>query len=171
MTRARRKFIALSLAAIAAIGVASAISFAPKLVWNASASAPVGLYRIEKREPEIGDFVLVSPSEEAAKLIAERGYLPPDIPLIKRIAAKSGDEICREDSAIFINKTFVATAQISDSLGRNMPTWSGCFMLHRDEIFLLNDHEKSLDGQYFGATIKSDVIGVARPVWLREAAR
>ncbi|MEZ5897212.1 MAG: S26 family signal peptidase [Parvularculaceae bacterium] len=171
MMRARRKFIAVSLVAIAAIGVASAISFAPKLVWNASASAPVGLYKIEKSALEVGDFVLVSPSEEAAKLIAERGYLPQDIPLIKRVAALSGDQICREDSAIFINNTFVATAQNVDSLGRNMPTWSGCFTLRNNEIFLLNDHEKSLDGRYFEATKASDVIGVARPVWKREAAR
>lgn len=171
MMRTRTTTILLAVAGVAAICVASAISFVPKLVWNASASAPVGLYKIENSALEVGDFVLVSPSEEAAKLIAERGYLPPDIPLIKRVAAMSGDEICRGDTAIFINKAFVATAQIFDSFGRNMPTWSGCFTLHKDEIFLLNDHEKSLDGRYFGVTIKSDVIGVAQPVWVMEAAR
>lgn len=168
MMRGKRNIVALCVIAIAAIGGASAIEFAPKLVWNASASAPIGLYRIEIRAPEIGDFVLVSPSGKAAILIAERAYLPPDIPLIKRVAALPGDEICREKVSVFMNKFRVATARKTDSLGRKMPTWSGCLSLQNGEIFLLNDHEMSLDGRYFGATGLEEVIGVARPLWIRE---
>ena len=135
----------------------------------ASASAPIGLYRIERNERlEVGDFVLVRPEEALAKLIAERGYLPENIPLLKRVAAVPGDEICRESGAVFINKTRVAEALSFDSLGRKMPAWSGCFTLQSDELFLLNDPDRSLDGRYFGATKSRDVIGVARPVWVRK---
>lgn len=172
MRRRAAKIIAVSSAAMGALALASVVNFAPFFVWNASASAPIGLYRIERHDLlEVGDFVLVRPEKELAKLIAERGYLPENIPLLKRVAALSDDEICRENTAIFINRIHVADAQIFDSFGRDMPAWSGCFTLGSNEIFLLNDPESSLDGRYFGATAAADVIGIARAVLVREPAR
>ena len=168
MRRGAGKIFAISGATIGALTFASVVKLAPVLVWNASASAPIGLYRIERYEAlKIGDFVLVRPDETLAKFISERGYLPENIPLLKRVAALPGDEICRDYTAIFINQIRVAYAQLSDSLSRKLPAWSGCFTLQSDEIFLLNDPERSLDGRYFGATKTVDVIGVARPVWVR----
>lgn len=168
MKRGVVKILAVSGAGIAAISVAGFADFAPVLVWNASASAPIGLYRMEwDRSPEIGDFVLVDPDESLKKFIAGRGYLPKDIPLLKRVAALEGDEICREGEAIFINETRVADALNFDSRGRKMLSWSGCFTLKLGEVFLLNDPENSLDGRYFGATELEAVIGVAREVWVR----
>jgi len=167
MTANRKITLLLSAAAVTAMGVASAVSFAPKLVWNASASAPIGLYRIENTTPETGDFVLVTPSPGAVELINERRYLPPGIPLIKRVVALPGDEICRENLSIFINGIYAADAQKADSFDRDMPSWSGCFTLQYNQIFLLNEHEHSLDGRYFGATKASDVIGVAIPIFVK----
>ncbi len=159
---------AVSGAGVAAIAFASFGKITPFVVWNASASAPIGLYQIEQNtSPEIGDFVLVKPDESLENFITLRGYLPENIPLLKRVAALPGDEICRESEAIFINKFRVADALIFDSRGRKMPSWSGCFTLRSSEIFLLNDPEKSLDGRYFGATELDDVIGAARTVWVR----
>ena len=161
------KILMVSSAAIGLIVVASVATLAPKLVWNPTKSAPTGLYWIDQREPKLGEFALVTTGAAAADLIARRGYLPPDIPLVKRVSARAGDEICRENHAILINKIHVADALIVDSLGRNMPQWRGCFTLQSDEIFLLNDHEKSLDGRYFGATNLEAVIGVAIPIWVK----
>ncbi|MFZ5618994.1 MAG: S26 family signal peptidase [Pseudomonadota bacterium] len=172
MRREAVKVIAASGAAIAAIAIVSVVNFAPVLVWNASASAPIGLYQIKRNSsPEIGDFVLVRPDETLAKFIAERGYLPENIPLLKRVAALPGDEICRQSDAILINEVRVANARLRDSFGRESPSWSGCFTLQSDGIFLLNDHERSLDGRYFGATRAKDVVGVAKPLWIRENDR
>ena len=169
MRRGAAIIVAVSGAAIAAISIASLVKFAPMLVWNASASAPIGLYRIERPDRlEVGDYLLVRPNETLAKFIAERGYLPENISLLKRVAAVPGDEICRDNAAVLINEIRVAEAQIFDSVGRKMPSWSGCFTLQTDEIFLLNDPENSLDGRYFRATRAVDVIGVARPVWVRK---
>ncbi len=167
--RNRRIFIAIGSIAITALAIAVVTDFTPRLVWNATPSAPTGFYRIAARAPEWGEFALVEPSEPVAKLIQERNYLPPDTPLIKRVSALVGDEICRDHAAIFINKTHVADARLEDSLGRSMPEWSGCFTLKANEIFLLNAHEKSLDGRYFGATDTDAIIGVAIPVFIREA--
>jgi len=160
--------LAASTISIGLLLIAMAITFSPKLVWNASESAPLGLYLIKSRKPDLGEYVFIRPSEQVAAFIEDRGYLPPDTPLIKRIAALPGDEICRDGKAIFINKIHVAVAQKTDSLGREMPHWSGCFTLKSDEVFLLNGHEKSLDGRYFGASKLGDVIGVAVPLWVRE---
>lgn len=154
--------------AIAAIGFAAFNQVSPRWVWNGSASAPIGLYRIDDRAAAIGEFVLVKPSEIASQLIAARQYLPPDTPLIKRVAAQKNDEICRESTRVFINKLHVSDALSVDSLGREMPHWSGCFTLKEGEIFLLNEHKKSLDGRYFGATSSAQVIGVAIPVFVRQ---
>lgn len=157
---------------IVALGLAMATDFTPRLVWNASASAPIGLYRIKVgTRPRIGDFVLVELEPALEKFITERGYLPPKIPLIKRVAALPGDEVCRQNRAIFVGKIHVADALFLDSTGRKMPTWSGCFTLKCDEIFLLNAPENSLDGRYFSATKLSGVIGVAIPVLVWEEPR
>lgn len=163
----KRKYVivgGVSALSICAILFAALAPVVPKFVWNASMSAPIGLYRIEEEPPGLGDYALVEPSDCAAKLIEERDYLPPKTPLIKRIAALSGDEICRDGEAVFINGDHIADALRFDSLGRNMPAWEGCFVLSSDEVFLLNTHEKSLDGRYFGATKSNQIIGVAIPV-------
>jgi conjugative transfer signal peptidase TraF len=164
MKTRRILLLALVAVSIAVLVVASRFDFAPRLVWNASASAPVGLYRIESRAPRIGDFVLVNPDAGLKAFIVARGYLPENIPLLKRVAALPGARICREDTAIFIDGIRVAEALRVDSEGRDMPVWQGCFSLSDDEIFLLNSPGNSLDGRYFGATNRAQIIGVAIPI-------
>jgi len=164
----RQKFIAIGSIAIAALAIAMVTDYTPRIVWNASASAPTGFYRIDYRQPELGDYVLVFPSKTLSKFIDERQYLPSGTPLIKRIAALPGDKICRTNERILVNRIHVADALLEDSLGRIMPRWSGCFTLKTDEMFLLNAHEKSLDGRYFGATKRNEIIGVAIPVFVKE---
>jgi conjugative transfer signal peptidase TraF len=167
-----RRILVLALVAvsIAALGITSRFDFAPRLVWNASASAPIGLYRIENRGPRIGDFMLVKPDARLENFIVARGYLSADTPLLKRVAALSGARICREDTAIFIDGIRVTAALRVDSKGRKMPVWRGCFSLSDDEVFLVNAPPNSLDGRYFGATKRAQVIGVAIPVltWERD---
>jgi conjugative transfer signal peptidase TraF len=163
--RARLFPLAAGALSIAALSLATVREFSPLLVWNASASAPIGLYRIDGDSlPQIDDLVLVRPDPALELFLSGRGYLPPSIPLIKRVAALSGAEICRRDETIFIDRIRVADALSIDSLDRQMPVWSGCFTLNSDEVFLLNRHEKSLDGRYFGATKISNVTGVALPI-------
>ena len=162
--RSRLISLALLAASVGALGFASRFDFAPVFVWNASASAPLGLYRIAARAPELGDLVLVRPDADLANFIVARGYLPEDAPLLKRVAALPGAEICRDDVAIFIDGMHVAEALRVDSEGRDMPAWSGCFSLPDDEVFLLNSPANSLDGRYFGATKVEHVIGAAIPV-------
>lgn len=166
---ARQLHLALLAASVGALGVASVIEIPALFVWNASASAPIGLYRIERRAPQFGDLVLVKPERELKNFIIERGYLPEDVPLLKRVAALPASEICRDGPAIFVDGSHVAEALPIDSAGRELPIWRDCYTLSDDKIFLLNSPPNSLDGRYFGATKIDQVIGVAIRVWIMES--
>lgn len=144
-----------------ALAVASAANLPTKLVWNGSESAPVGLYWVDDQTPKRGDYVLIRVPDTMRNLIIERGYLPPDIPLIKRIVAEHGDTVCRRDREVIIDGITVALARTEDGMGRKLPVWSGCHTLGRDQVFLLQRHPESLDSRYFGPIDRRLIIGRA----------
>lgn len=75
-------------ASVSLLGVASIASFAPRLIWNASASTPVGFYTIgEVGNLEVTDLVAVDAPEPLATFLSDGGYLPRGVPLLKRVAA------------------------------------------------------------------------------------
>lgn len=162
--------LAVAALGLGAIGFATLAELTPRIVWNGSASVARGLYRIDPGPVRTGDLVLTRLPAWADHLAWERGYYPPDIPVLKRIAAVQGDRICRLGERIFVNGAPVATAQITDSLGYEMPSWSGCRVLDADKILLINAHPGSFDGRYFGATDRSLVMGRAIPLWTRDEA-
>ena len=139
---------------------------APRLVWNASASAPIGFYWRVIGAPSRGDLALARAPLWARKLAAERHYLPVNVPLIKRVAAVVGDVVCASGAAISINGGVVALRLASDPMGRPLPQWEGCEALGAGEFFLLmGDVPDSFDGRYFGVTERRDIIGRLVPVW------
>lgn len=153
-----------AVAGVALLGLAfiSAVPLQKTFLWNRTESAPKGLYLIAGDALETGAWAAVSGDAPSAKWIAGNGYLGRGWPVIKRIAAAEGDEICRDDDQVFINAIHAATALKTDGAGQELPRWQGCFSLQANEFFLLNDHPRSLDGRYFGATKRGDIIGVAR---------
>ncbi len=146
---------------VIALGLASAVGIPKKLIYNASESAPPGLYWLDDQPIKRGDFVLVQIPMRVRALVGERGYLPPEIPLIKRVMGVEGDEICREATRISINANTVAEAQASDRSGRPMPVWQGCHILSEDRVFLLQNHPYSFDGRYFGPVDRRLIMGRA----------
>ena len=112
-----------------ALVISSFVRLPEMLIYNASASAPIGFYWLDDRATEGGDYVFVRVPERVLQLVEERGYLPPDVPLIKRVAAIGGDEVCRHRREILVNGTTMATAQEADSSGRRLPDWQGCSVL------------------------------------------
>jgi len=159
--------------ATAGVGIAillasAAIPPAPRLVWNASESAPIGLYAVTPRaSTEAGDMVIARVPEPLRRLAAERHYLPMNVPLVKRVAAQAGDEVCALGQEIFVNGHRAAERRLADGRGRPMPTWTGCIRLHGRQLFLLMDSPASFDGRYFGATEQREIIGKARLLWRR----
>jgi type IV secretory pathway protease TraF len=62
-----------------------------RYVWNASASVSVGLYRLRPAgELAVTELVTVQPPEPLATFLAEEGYLPRGIPMLKRVLALPG---------------------------------------------------------------------------------
>jgi len=141
---------------------------APRLVWNASASAPVGLYSVEPGAMlEPGDMAIARVPQRYRRLAASRRYLPSNVPLVKRVAAYAGDEICALGRHIFINGRWAAERRETDAAGRSMPFWTGCLVLRGRQLFLLMDNPSSFDGRYVGPIEGADVIGKAKLLWRR----
>ena len=158
-----RTAVVLSATLCAATLSTVAVDVAPRLIWNASASVPVGLYAVlPTSSPQLGDLVLVEPPEDLAGYLARRGYLPRGVPMLKRVAALPGQTICRTRAIVRIDGKAVAAARAEDRDGRPLPSWSGCDRLRHDQIFLLNaDAPDSLDGRYFGPLPVSALRGRA----------
>lgn len=166
--RMRRR---LSLALASACGVAAlawAAFAAPQLrvVYNASASVPVGWYRVEPaRELHAGDIVLMRLPARIAILADRRGYLPADVPLLKRIGAVPPQHVCVHGGTVRIDGAPVAAVLPVDRWGRLLPRWRTCRRLREGELFLLSTaHPASFDSRYYGPVLVADVIGRAQPL-------
>jgi type IV secretory pathway protease TraF len=165
--KARLLWIALGLIGVA-LGAASFLPHRPMFVWNFTASAPLGLYRALphsalERDGGRGVWVAVEPSPEMRMTMAELGVLEPGRLLIKRIAATSGDEVCRQGLDVRINGVLVAVARAATSTGTLLPFWSGCRLLGKDQVFLLGVADGSFDGRYFGVTSVTEIIAPLQP--------
>ena len=166
-TRLRRRaaFLAIGITGICATIVTSP---RPRLVWNASASAPVGLYVVSPGATlERGNMVIAWPPPAARDLAATRHYLPRNVPLVKRVAGISGDIVCSRKRVVTINGRLAALRRVADAANRPLPAWQGCLRLRPGMLFLLmTQTPDSFDGRYFGPTQARDVIGRATPLWL-----
>ena len=82
--------------AVLVIGVTALFHPAPRLIWNASASVPIGLYAVHPAGTlQTGELLVVTPPEPLATFLDERRYLPKGVPLLKHIAALPGQTVCR----------------------------------------------------------------------------
>lgn len=141
-----------------------------RLIWNASASVPIGFYTIDFEGPfEVTDLVAVDVPEPLAAFLADRGYLPRGVPLLKRILGVSGQRVCRSNLTITVDGIEAGAALERDRAGRDLPVWQGCRRIASGEVFLMNRQVRdSLDGRYFGLLSTSQIIGRAVPLWTDE---
>jgi conjugative transfer signal peptidase TraF len=137
----------------------------PLLVWNVTDSAPIGLYRRAPGAAGRNSWALIRTPDAAAELASRRHYLPRNVPMVKRIAAVSGDTVCRSGGAVRVNGVLAAMALERDHLGRDLPRWSGCLHLKGGELFLLNAPKLSFDSRYFGPVPATNVIERIEPLW------
>ena len=172
--RRRRYVKATTIAAFAFATAFVAIAIVdplPRAMWNASASTPIGLYRIHPdSDPPTGALVAVVPPKRLARWLSARGYLPDGVPLLKHIAAKAGQHVCRIGDVVSVDARPVAIARARDGRGRALPVWQGCRTLKAGDLLLLNPSvPDSLDGRYFGPLPASARLGRATPILTRNA--
>jgi conjugative transfer signal peptidase TraF len=163
----RRSIMLTAIAGIAAFVPFASFKPAPVFVWNVSESAPIGLYYVQPAGALfVTTLVLAMPPEPLASSLAQAGYLPRGIPLLKRILAVPGQSVCRDKLIITVDGVEVGTARERDRRGRSLPTWQGCRAIANGELFLMNwDEPASLDSRYFGPIPTSAIIGRADPLW------
>lgn len=140
---------------------------AKKLIWNASASVPVGLYRIVRADRlDVTDLAVVMPPDDLAGFLDERRYLPRGLPLLKRVLALSGTTVCRNGAEITAYGMKYGQTRERDGQGRPLPVWQGCRKIAEGEAFFMNwDSPDSFDSRYFGPLPLATVVGRAIPLW------
>jgi conjugative transfer signal peptidase TraF len=158
------------LAAVAVVTSTMGAKPALRFVWNASESVPIGLYSVQPAsELMVTTLVVAMPPEPLATFLAEGGYLPRGVPLIKRILALPGQSVCRNHLLITVDGIDMGAARERDRRGRPLPVWQGCRPVAEGQVFLMNwDEPASLDGRYFGPIPLSAIVGRAEPLWTFE---
>jgi conjugative transfer signal peptidase TraF len=152
------------------VGVPALSRPVPQLLWNASASVPIGLYLVRPAGTlHVGELVLVKPPEALAEFLSERGYLGRGVPLLKHILALPGQTVCRAGRTIIVDGRTMGRALDLDHAGRSLPTWMGCRIVADDEVFFMNwRSEYSFDGRYFGPLPAWTIVGRADPLWVQK---
>jgi conjugative transfer signal peptidase TraF len=165
MTRSAT-LIAMSIA-IVAQAFSMRTKPAPLLLWNASASVPIGFYSVEPIDQlAVTNLIVAMPPNSLATFLAERGYVPLGVPLIKRILALPGQSVCRNELVISVDGIAMGVALAHDQRGQPLPIWQGCRAIAQGEVFLMNwDEPASFDGRYFGLMPLRAIIGRAQPLW------
>jgi conjugative transfer signal peptidase TraF len=165
VTRFRR--ITGTSAVVLGVGLSVLFRPAPRLIWNASASVPIGLYAVRPSGAlHVDELLVVMPPEPLATFLDERRYLPKGVPLLKHILALPGQTICRSDRTITVDGIKVGEALDRDHLGRPLPVWHGCRVVDAGNVFLMNRQSgESLDGRYFGPLPTISIVGRADPLW------
>ncbi|WP_309630136.1 S26 family signal peptidase [Brevundimonas sp.] len=130
---------------------------------NESPSLPRGLYLREiGAAPERGATVAL-PQPPAARAYLGALGMPPQVLLIKRVAAIEGDLVCRERAAVTAAGRTAPVVE-RDRRGGTLPQWRGCRRLGRGELFVLGDTPGSFDSRYFGPVEVEDLDGVFREI-------
>jgi conjugative transfer signal peptidase TraF len=147
-----------AIAALTGLGL-MANAMPPLALLNESASLPKGIYlRSFDQTPRRGAVVAVQPPPEARRYLASLG-MPASVPLLKRIAAVSGDQVCRTGDQLKWSGR-MAMARPRDRRGSALPAWSGCLRLGADELLVMGDTPTSFDSRYFGPVRRSSLTGV-----------
>jgi len=167
----RLSYVMATYLSVLAAGGLAFFHPAPRLIWNTTASTPTGLYVLGPVGPLRSlELVAVRPPEPIASYLADGGFLPKGVPLLKHVMALPGQTVCRVRDAIVIDHLEVGAAQTHDHLSRLLPRWSGCRTLQPSEVFLMNPTMRdSLDGRYFGPLPMNSIIARAVPLWTDEA--
>ena len=166
----RSRTLVLTIVGVTTLALTMGAKPRPRFVWNASESVPMGLYSVAPvGQLTVTTLVIAAPPQPLASFLAERGYLPLGVPLIKRILALPGQSVCRNELAISVDGIAMGVALARDRRGRALPVWQGCQVIAQGDVFLMNwDEPASLDGRYFGPLPSSAIIGRAKPLWTFE---
>jgi len=163
----RNRLLLCAFIGIAAATAPAAWRLPIRVVYNPSASAPLGWYSVDAdASPRVGDYVLAALPADAATLADQRGYLPKQVPVLKQVRALAGQAACVRGDAVLVDGQRIGSILHADRRGRPLPAWHDCRRLADGELFLFGAaNAASFDSRYFGPVKVSDVRGIAVPLW------
>lgn len=156
-----------TIAAVFAAAILLGTIVAPpplRLLWNTTASMPIGLYAVTQATPKRGDLLVTRLPRDLELLAVSRAILSPNTPVLKPVAGLAGDLVCRTGLVVRINGRIAAVARAIDHRGRRLPTWRGCRRLSTAQVFLLARHPDSFDSRYYGPVDARLALGIAHPL-------
>ena len=114
---------------------------------------------------EVGALIAFSAPPAAFPYADDRMSYLRRVPILKHVAAISGDLVCTATGKLEINGRVRAPILHHDRRGAVLPRWEGCRRLGDSEVFVFSDRiPNSFDSRYFGPVNRADVIGVFRPL-------
>ena len=128
---------------------------------NESPSLPRGLYVREFTGQVSPGAIVAAPQPGAARAYLGDLGMPAHVLLIKRVAARAVDRVCRDGEWVVTPARSVVANRI-DGRGVALPQWRGCRVLEDGELFLLGDTAESFDSRYFGPVDRRGLVGVYR---------
>jgi len=163
--RGRNKLGALATVGVATSVVVVLVSIAHAhrgfVLVNGTPSEPPGLY-----VRAVGDAI--RPGSLVAFMAPPAAYPYADphlpllrtIPIIKAVAAISGDRVCTAGRVLTINGVPRAAIRARDSQGVVLPHWNACRPLGPGEVFAFSNRvPTSFDSRYFGPV----PVGLVQP--------
>jgi conjugative transfer signal peptidase TraF len=141
---------------------------------NITSSLARGFYVIS--ESPSANLVEFCPEGEVATISLERGYRTlggtcPDggSPLLKPVAAVSGDRVEVTNNGIRVNGKYIvnSAAHVKDYRGRPLKLWpAGEYIVPKGRVWVISDFNGwSFDSRYFGPIPSSLVRHRLRPLW------
>ena len=159
------RLMVLAAAPISAAALLAASLPHPLLLWNQTASEPVGLYVRSSTTLRPGVIIAFRAPASAFPYADQRmGYLRR-VPILKAIAAREDDRVCTNGGVLVIKGQRRGLVFDLDSHGDHLPTWRGCRRLTHGEVFVFSDRvPNSFDSRYYGPIRQTSIVGVFEPL-------
>jgi signal peptidase I len=115
---------------------------------NATASEPIGLYRISSKSLTRNALVLLKDP-------------------LKRLVGLPGDEIRMAPEGVYVNDQLIPKSAVPP--GSPYPHYAyGTFRLAPDQYLVLGDHTRSWDSRYVGPVPSSLIASTVEPFWTQQ---
>jgi conjugative transfer signal peptidase TraF len=156
----------LAVAAATVLATAGCAAVCRHITINVTPSLPRGLYWLTAdHDPRRGSIVVLFPPAPFRELIAQRGYLPSSVPLLKRVVALPGDTVCTTAGRYLAAGVDLGPAASADAAGRQLPSFFPfCDTVPPGAAFVAGHGPSSLDSRYFGP-VRLSTLTVVVPLW------
>lgn len=139
------------------------------VLYNETPSMPNGYYKLDN-DPDMGavkrdDIVVYPIPKNVLKLVRERRYIKPNVPLLKPLTAKPGDHVCTDNRRVVVNTKLLGYIPENDSNDLPLPWHRHCGRVPDGVFYSFSTHARSFDSRHYGPIPLSLVTATASPLW------